>query len=243
MLIATDILILPDSHITTCNILTPEYCALYNRDPFTIVTIIWASLQLTWVLLLLVTQLVQVSRNQTTWEIMRNRMHLRGTGERVAATVMAGTTSLDAAQLTPDGRGPDPTAAAPQHQHQHRHGHAHAHPHARVPKEGCFEQWKKLLGVDTFVATTMHGEHSGNRSSRRTVNLFNRGIATNCHDFFFDPAPIFSARKESGMALLGGVEVNYTSIWEPPPKETVVSAANGRSRGPGYQAVAGDEEV
>lgn len=150
-------------------------------------------------------QLIQVSRAQTTFENMRGHTKLSGPGAMVTSALVAGSTSLEGAQLTDRGRGPDAAAAS-------------------IPKpmrkEGCFEQWKKLLGVDTFVATAMQRPGASEATAQQRTNPFTRGCYTNCGDFFCDPAPIFGKRK-NGMALLGGELVDYTMMYEPPPRKSM----------------------
>ena len=171
-------------------------------------------------------QLVQISRALTTYETMRGHVH-QGTQAAAAITsvLTAGSTSTDGAQLNPAGMGPNPAIPS-----SHR-------PHAR--KEGCFAQWKKLLGLDTFVATATGGLEGGGRSRRRG-NPFSRGVITNCKDFWCDPAPVFR-RRENGAAMLDGEMVNYTRMYETPPR---MKLRRPRQDGEGgvYHSV-GDEDA
>lgn len=156
--------------------------------------------------MLLVVQLVQISRALTTYESMRSQLHHGSrVAEAVTSALTAGSTSMDGAQLTTSGMGPD--TAVPS-------GRAHGHSHAR--REGCFAQWKKLLGLDTFVATAQGGLEGGARSRRRQ-NPFSRGLITNCRDFWCDPAPYFG-KRETGAAMLDGEVVNYARMYETPPR-------------------------
>ena len=148
-------------------------------------------------------QLVQISRALTTYESMRGHM-LQSTQAAAAITsaLTAGSTSMEGAQLDNAGMGPGPATSGGHHQ--------------RAKKEGCFAQWKKLLGLDTFVATVAGGYEGGSRSRRRG-NPFSRGLITNCKDFWCDPAPVFR-RRENGAAMLDGEIVNYTRMYETPPR-------------------------
>ena len=191
-----------------CNILAPALCSIVNSDAYTLVLTIWATLQLTWVTMLLFVQLVQISRAMTTWENMRGAHHPSGkASEAITSAFTTGTTSLAGAQLGGPGQGPN-LALPPTHAHG---GHNHHH------KAGCFAQWKKILGVDTFVETAFHGSEGGNNRPRRNRNPFSRGVIANCKDFWCDPAPVFG-KRENGAAMLGGNMVNYTQMYETPSR-------------------------
>ncbi len=87
------------------------------------------------------------------------------------------------------------------------------HPaHQRRP-DGFFTRWKKILGLDAFMATASDATHGTMRD--RTANPFNRGVVGNCRDFWCDPAPIFGQRK-SGEGYLGGQVVDYAHMYEVP---------------------------
>ena len=171
-------------------------------------------------------QLVQVSRAQTTYENMKGHTKLSGASAMVTSALVAGTTSLEGAQLIDRGRGPDPAASASPRPKR---------------KDGCFEQWKKLLGVDTFVATAMQGPGAGEALARQRTNPFTRGCYTNCGDFFCDPAPVFGKRK-NGMALLGGELVDYTQMYEPPPRK-LMRTGRSDARDVNYEAVDTEDSV
>ena len=199
-----------------------------NADAFTLVLVIWAVLQLTWVTMLLFVQLVQISRAMTTWENMHGAHQGHGSkaSEAITSALMTGTTSRAGAQLGSTGLGPDP-ALPPTHAPG---GHNHHH------KQGCFAQWKKILGVDTFVETALHGYEGSKNRPRRNRNPFSAGCIQNCKDFWCDPAPVFG-KRENGAAVLGGEAVNYTMMYESP-------RLSMRTRGGGeYQSVAGDDSV
>lgn len=192
---------LPQPKNPQCNILSESICRYTLRDTFTVILTIWTCLQLMWVTMLLAVQMVQVARAQTTYESMRGHMH-QGTqaSQAITSALTTGSTSLEGAQLSNAGMGPNP--AIPPGRHQH--------------KEGCFSQWKKLLGLDTFVATAIGGSEGGN-GLRRRGNPYSRGIFTNCKDFWCDPAPYFG-KRETGAAMLDGEVVNYTRMYETPPR-------------------------
>ncbi len=211
--------------MTRCSILKDDFCAILNKDPFTIITVVWATLQLTWVTMLLFVQLVQISRAQTTYENMKGHPHLGGSAEVVTSAFMAGTTSLDGAEVTAQGRGPDPVAASQ---------------HYRL-KESWFQQWTKLLGLDTAVTLMLHGSKTDEVRTRQRRNPFARGVITNFRDFFCDPAPVFG-RRRNGAAMLGGEKVDYTTMYEPPPR-TTMRMARQDGRDVQYRAVHTEDSV
>lgn len=217
-----DLEIIPPPTETYCEILSPDLCAILSKDTFTIITNAFATLQLTWVTMLVVVQLVQISRAQTTFENMRGQMHVHGAAEAITSAMTAGTTSLEDAQLTNTGAGPDPAVGSG------RHG--------RTRKEGCFEQWKRLLGLDTVIATAMYGSKAAEVQARQQRNPFNHGCVTNCRDFWLDPRPVFG-KRENGSALLGGESVNYVSMYDV-PRMTVGRGGNVR-----YETIDTDENV
>lgn len=160
----------------------------------------FTALQLTWVTMLILVQLLQIARAQTTLENMRGNLnqffHHKGQ-EAVASAVTAGSTTLEGAQLTPSGMGPDPVV-----------------PYRRRPLcprcDGSLTFWKRLLGLDTFVATA-RGQ------VRPQQNPFSRGVVTNCKDFWCDGNPLFGA-KQNGRAVLDGEAVDYTRLYDIPPR-------------------------
>lgn len=182
--------------------------------------------------MLLFVQAIQISRALTTYENMRGaHMHSGRATASLASALTTGSSSLDGAQLNSAGRGPDPAVAS------NAPG-AHSHHH---DKTGCFAQWKKILGVDTFVETALHG-YEGNRSHRpRPRNAFSRGVVGNCKDFWCDTAPVFG-KRENGIAMLGGEVVDYTRMYETPPRMRVPGPHGGDGAG-AYESLDADEAV
>lgn len=183
----------------------------------------WAALQLCWVTMLLVVQLLQIARNLTTYESMRGHLNSHSPAEALTSFVTTGDTSQDvtgasgSAPTTGFGSGQDVGDRPPR----------------RQPKHSVWDQWKRLLGLDTFVATALHGSQGANQARNRG-NPFSRGLITNCKDFWCDGAPLFK-KKESGYARLGGERVDYTRMYEPPKMR--YQRSGGR-----YEAVAAEEE-
>ncbi|KAI4141575.1 MAG: hypothetical protein LQ340_007601, partial [Diploschistes diacapsis] len=131
---------------------------------------------------------IQIARAITTYESMRGLPeHTAHASETITAAITSGSLSMSGAQL-PSGN----TGGA-------HHGHAH--------REGFLGQWKKLLGLDAFVATAQSEINKG--TSQRRRNPYSRGLWMNCQDFWCDPAPIFG-KREVGSALLDGEVINYT---------------------------------
>ena len=215
---AKDLEILPPPEQTKCNILSEDICKLVLRDTFTVVLTIWCILQLTWMTMLLIVQSVQIARAMTTYEAMRGHTH-EGTAasEAITSALTAGTTTFSGASLT-DG----PKA------------HAQGKGHHR--KEGCFSQLKKLLGLDTFVATA-----TGRSGRRKRKNPFSRGVITNCRDFWCDPAPYFG-KRETGAAMLNGDVINYTRLYEVPPRMKMRRPRDGGNDGV-YHSVVDTEDA
>lgn len=181
--------------------------------------------------MLLFVQLIQISRAMTTWENMRGTHGGGKASQAITNALTTGATSRSGGQVGNTGLGPDP-ALPPTHAPD-GHGHHHAH------KAGCFAQWKKILGVDTFVETAFHGYEGSKNRRRAPQNPFSRGCIRNCKDFWCDPAPVFG-KRENGAAMLGGQVVNYTRMYETPSR---MEMRSGGDDGGAYESVAADEAV
>lgn len=158
--------------------------------------------------MLIFVHLTQIARAVTTYETMRGQTQV---GPLMAA-VTTGSTSPEGAQLN----GPE--------NKQHK------------KKEGCFSQWFKLLGLDTFMTIAFQGYRGAKepRAPRAPKNPFTRGVFKNCQDFWMD-GPVFGSRTESNKALLGGDMVDYACMYDIPK-------GGMRYRGGGYEAVPSAEE-
>ncbi|KAH0537006.1 hypothetical protein FGG08_006178 [Glutinoglossum americanum] len=226
---------LPEPSDLECNILSQSLCRILNSDPFTAILTVWVSLQLTWITMLLLVQLVQISRAQTTYENMysqRLHNHSHKASEEITSTLAASAPSLEGAELSRGVMGLDSALPGQLHNANGHHGHSH--------REGWFSHWKKLLGLDTFVATAQDGLGSRNRS-RHDRNPFSRGIITNCKDFCCDPAPVFGKRV-TGAAMLGGEVVNYARMYERPSRMKLRTRHSDQSHG-AYRSVSTDDTV
>lgn len=163
-------------------------------------------------------QLTQVARAMTTYESMSGN---RDAGPLTTALV-TGSTSPEGGQVDASGGGPEAGAQGGARRRKEK-------------KEGCWAQWKKLLGLDTFIATALHGSRAAEVQARRRQNPFTRGVVRNCLDFWVDGGGFLGRGRESGMGVLGGESVDYRKMYEVP-------RSGMRYRGNGYEAV-GDEEV
>ncbi|KAF2665673.1 palmitoyltransferas-like protein akr1 [Microthyrium microscopicum] len=212
--------VLPKPLEAKCTFLNDELCATYNSDPFTVILTIWATLQLVWVSMLLIVQLLQIARGLTTYEAMAPKHASHSPmGQSAMSFVTTGDPSLSSAQISATDRGPDP--AVPPANATNAHNHAH--------HGGLLDTWKRLLGIDTFVAVALHGRGSPEASRQINRNPFSKGCFTNCADFWQDDTPYFGSR-ESGQAKLGGERVDYSAMYDLPA-------------GPGYMAVGTDDDV
>lgn len=218
---SADINILPAPSEAKCNIINDTLCDFVVRDTFTLILVIWISIQLVWITMLCAVQLVQISRNQTTYENMRGHSIDRAypSSAAFASALAAGTPSFDGAGLSAAGQGPNPALARAHAQRPRRHG--------------CIQQWSSLLGIDAFFATARDGLRDGARSVQ-PKNPFSRGFATNCRDFWCDPAPYFG-KRETGVAMLGGEVVNYARMYDAPLR------MHGGGRQGVYQSLASEE--
>ncbi len=211
---------LPAPSDTTCHILSPALCSFALRDTWTVALSIWTFLQLTWVTMLLIVQSVQIAKNQTTFENMKRHTesHDRPLHHPITRGTSHAATSLNE------------TAAAS----------TRLQPAPRRP-DSCLTRWKKLLGLDTFLATASDAS-TGKIQNRG--NPFSRGVIGNCRDFWCDPAPFFRRRK-TAQGYLGGEVVDYAAMYDVPlrlrrsrrGRRNPASARDGMA----YTRVAGQE--
>ncbi len=226
--VAVDFVAVSSGSSDQCNILGPSLCKITNADAYTLLVAVWASLQLTWVCMLLFVQGIQVSRAMTTYE------NMFGVSHRPAGSLNSSFTSTGA-PLDPNSATPPSGPAGHSDEGSHSHGHGHGnHSHG-----GFLKQWGKLLGVDAFIETAAGRGAATGKNTKRRKNPYSRGCVSNCKDFWCDPAPVFG-KRETGAAILGGELINYTDIYESPTMMQLGMSRRGGTRGT-YEAVAGDE--
>lgn len=170
--------------------------------------------------MLLAVQLINIARGVTTRENMQKH-ELHGMAATMTAAISAGTMSTDAAELQ-DRNAPSNATRAVQPK----------------PTTSVFRSMWTLFGLDTFM-TTITGRRSGATQDKRK-NPFTRGVAQNFQDFFCDVTHVLKPRN-NGKALLGGELIDYTSLYEPPPRRwTRIAPVEGPS-GVSYQSVTTEE--
>ncbi|KAI1097295.1 ankyrin [Jackrogersella minutella] len=219
---------LPKSKSHECLILAESICSVVSIDSYTVALGLWATLQLTWVGMLIFVQFVQVARAMTTYE------NMYGVQDGSASSLGSAFTSTGA-PLDPNhpDAAPPSTSADPLGTGRGAHSHKH---------KSFLQQWGRILGVDTFIETATGRGAATGKKMRKKRNPYNKGLVQNCRDFWCDPAPVFG-RRETGDAILGGERINYTEIYESPAAMTMGfggASASGRRRG-GYESVANEE--
>ncbi|KAH9886691.1 DHHC palmitoyltransferase-domain-containing protein [Cubamyces lactineus] len=149
-------------------ILPATLCAITEYDTFLFSVAAWSTLQLSWTLILLATQLWQVARQMTTFEVS-NLGRYGFMGGRGGASLHG------------------------QMGHQHRHlpsedsadnalGGAHAHRHSHGMCAGCGSGFlMNLLGFDRF---TKGKAADGLARAAKAPNPFDLGLIGNCKDFW-----------------------------------------------------------
>ncbi|KAI1086213.1 ankyrin [Rostrohypoxylon terebratum] len=219
---------LPKSDTHDCIILSEAICSVISNDSYTIALGLWATLQLTWVGMLIFVQFVQVARAMTTYE------NMYGIQDGSASSLGSAFTSTGA-PLDPNHPDATPPSAAADPLGTGRGGHNHKH-------KSFLSQWGRILGVDTFIETATGRGAATGKNKRKKQNPYSKGVVQNCRDFWCDPAPVFG-RRETGDAVLGGERINYTEVYESPAAMGLGlsgASSGGRRRG-GYESVAGDE--
>jgi palmitoyltransferase ZDHHC13/17 len=174
-----------------------DLCALTASDPFLVAVTCWATLQLSWTIVLLASQLWQIARQMTTLEVsnLGRYGYMGGRGgqslsgqmghrhQNRQANVVPGVDTEDTALMSGD-------AASGSHA-----GHKHNHSMCG----GCGSGFlMNLLGFDRF---TKGKAVDGLARAGKASNPFDLGLAGNCKDFW-------TAGKELG--------VEYEKLYDVP---------------------------
>lgn len=153
---------------------------------FVLAVAVWATLQLTWTVILLIGQFWQIMRQLTTFEVSNiGRFGFMG-GKGSSMAMQQGHWSQQATVGFEDDTGSGNPAPAGGNAHTgHRHG-AHGHAHGRKQKHshgisGCFGFILRLLGLDRF---TKGKAADGLLKSSGAKNPFDLGLIGNCVDFW-----------------------------------------------------------
>ncbi|THH04053.1 hypothetical protein EW145_g5805 [Phellinidium pouzarii] len=140
-------------------LLPDQLCAVTAYDPFLFSVACWSTLQLLWTTVLLISQLYQITRQMTTFEVSNlGRYGFMG------------------------GRGGTSLASQMGHRHQHAPlgggDEAQTHKHKHV---GCGGMLMQLTGFDAF---TKGRAADGLARASKATNPFDLGIVGNCRDFW-----------------------------------------------------------
>lgn len=208
----------PDPYATICSDI-PTICAMVSSpdSAFVLSVAAWATLQLTWTIVLLAGQLFQIARQMTTLEVSNlGRYGFMG-GRAGSSMAMQQGHQHQPAQdgVSPEEDDPNPGGA---HAHLHRHGAGgHRHNHKAGGGLGFM---LNVLGLDRF---TRGKAANGLARSGTATNPFDAGLISNCSDFW-------TKGKEIG--------VQYETLYDVPP-EGFRSAKRRRELGGGDE---GDDD-
>lgn len=153
-------------HISPSCVLPDYLCALTATDTFLVSVACWATLQLSWTLVLLLTQLWQVCRQMTTLEVS-NLGRYGFMGGRGGASLGQQMGHMHHQQTPSDESGSANSAHG-------RHGHKHG-----LCGGGGFIM--NLLGFDRF---TKGKAADGLARAAKAPNPFDLGMLGNCKDFW-----------------------------------------------------------
>ncbi|KAL1406928.1 palmitoyltransferase akr1 [Vanrija albida] len=223
---------------SVCDI-SETLCRGTSYDAFAVAVAFWATLQLTWTSILAISQLWQVTRQMTTFEVSNlGRFGYMGGKGGTSLRDQSGALRAAGVQFRPmaepDAEGASTEAGhvhGPQCKHGHGHGHGHNH-RCGVLGRFCSGLGKvitgplfQLLGLDFF---TKGKGASGLAKAGKEQNPFDLGLVRNCMDFWS-----------------GGSGVDYVQLYDVPPEGWAAYrrklAAGGAKKPNGYVAVAREE--
>ncbi|CDZ96517.1 palmitoyltransferase akr1 [Phaffia rhodozyma] len=250
-------------------VLPSVLCTATGYDSYLALVTFWAMLQLSWTIILLVSQVWQVSRQMTTLEVTnlgrygfmggRGGSSLRDQSGAVGVGLGGRTGGPEGLGGPGDlGMGIDPTGvdeptvsgeetgdgSTLPHVHAHAHGHAHGHRHGIL---GCMGGgWRfmlQILGLDRF---TKGKAAKGLRMAGRDANPFDQGIIGNCMDFWTVGGTLGVDYRQLYDIPLGGFssqrqrQQSYIQMILP---NLGGSTSGESSQRPGYELVRSSEEV
>jgi hypothetical protein len=203
--------------------------AAYDTEAFAVAG--WAMLQLSWTLIVLGSQLWQISRQLTTFELSNlGRYGFMGGHVVVGGPGVGGAHAGNNQALSTDG--------LPVHAHAHG-GHGHRHGHSALGAVGALGKklpgkLMHLVGLDLY---TRGRAGAGMKRAEAASNPFDHGLRRNCEDFW-----------TRGRTL----GVDYTTLYDIPDAgllhakrasgEREGSASKTRTRGQ-YEMVPSDVHV
>jgi hypothetical protein len=158
----------------TC-ILPDELCAATKFDTFLASLLLWTNLQLPWTILLLGSQIWQVCRQMTTYEVSNLGRYgwMGGRGTSLQGQ-MGAISAIHAAAGTDGGADTLPTA----------HGHRHSHGQGGMLSKGRMGFLMKLMGLDRFTQSKDREGLVKLGKPNSVRNPFDLGCMSNCRDFW-----------------------------------------------------------
>ncbi|KZV90969.1 hypothetical protein EXIGLDRAFT_107061 [Exidia glandulosa HHB12029] len=156
---------LPDADLEMCSF--PSFiCTAMAHAPFVLAITAWCTLQLSWTIILWLSQLWQIARQMTTLEVTNlGRYGFMGSRGTSLATQMGHS------HVQHDARGDDlGDSVGPRHSHKHAGG-----------CSGAAGFLLNVLGLDRF---TKGKAVDGLARAGKASNPFNVGIVGNCKDFW-----------------------------------------------------------
>ncbi|BEI90394.1 uncharacterized protein CcaverHIS019_0304640 [Cutaneotrichosporon cavernicola] len=216
----------PSQGLTLCNI-SETVCRGAAHDGFLLATAAWATLQLSWTFILGCSQLWQVARQMTTYEVSNLGRYgymggRGGTSLRDQSGAVRGSTVFVPMPDTESDFShlPPPPSASPAHHHQHHRCGALGRICSALGAAITGPVFR-LVGLDQF---TQGRAVSGMARAGRDQNPFDLGVTKNCSDFW-----------------CGAKGVDYLHLYEVPPEGWVAYRRKLAAGGKGYVPVAREE--
>ncbi|SPO28948.1 related to AKR1 - ankyrin repeat-containing protein [Ustilago trichophora] len=198
---------LPDSTYETCHLPFRFLCTATTYDPFLLGVAVWAGLQLTWTVILVVAQAWQIMRQMTTLEVSNlGRFGFMG-GK--GGQSYAGQTNFIAqhsaqSRAQPGSSATDRLQGIQQKQQSDTNNggqigsssledsalptssHAHGHSHSKLGmlKRICSSSGSWLLSVVGLDLYTRGKAGEGLKRAKGAANPFDHGMLSNCKDFW-----------------------------------------------------------